>query len=275
MPLLDPARLPALLGPFAPYFNVDSIDEIDSTNDALSRQLGGGRGLPSGSVLVSDRQTAGKGRQGRAWASSPEASLTFSLYLHFDRTPMQMSGLSLAVGLAIYRGLHELGAQGIALKWPNDVIYSAAGGQWAKLAGVLIELMPSRQGVEAVIGIGLNRQAVEVPGVPQVASLEDCLQDLAKRDRHMVLAALLKALHDTLGQFADHGFAPLRLAWQAAHAWQGQSVQVEQVGQMQFAGVCLGVDDEGALRLETPNGVELVRVGDVSLRPALHGVVAA
>lgn len=277
MSLLDPARLPALLGEFAPYFNVDSVEETDSTNDALSRQIGGPRGLPSGSVLVADRQTAGKGRQGRIWASSPESSLTFSVYHQFDCTPMQMSGLSLLVGLAIYRGLCALGAQGLALKWPNDVLRLGEAGQWSKLAGVLIELSPGRHGVAAIIGIGLNLQRVTVPGMDAsgIACLADCLPDSGEAfgagpgpDRHAVLAAILQALHPLLVAFSQSGLFALRQDWQAAHAWQDRQVRIEQAGQPAVQGLCLGIDLDGALLVETSQGVQTVRVGDVSLRPA-------
>jgi BirA family transcriptional regulator, biotin operon repressor / biotin---[acetyl-CoA-carboxylase] ligase len=263
--LLDPARLPELLGSVAAYFDVDSVAEIDSTNDELGRRIT--RGLPSGSVLVADRQMAGKGRQGRVWVSDAAASLTFSLYWRFALPPQKMLGLSLAVGLGIHRALTALGAKNIGLKWPNDVLCQRANGEWSKLAGVLIELSPNRKGVDAVIGIGLNLLPVSVNGLSGLlpAALSEVLSPVP--DRHAVLAELLKALHPILQRFTDEGLTPLKSAWESAHAWQGQRVSaVASVGENIRSGVCVGINAEGALLLETEFGLEAVMVGDVSLR---------
>ena len=101
--LIEPARLRTLLGAAAGRFDVDSLAECESTNTELLARAE--RGAPSGSVLVADRQTAGRGSRGRTWLASPEASLTFSLLWRFDGGLERMSGLSLAVGLAVVEAL--------------------------------------------------------------------------------------------------------------------------------------------------------------------------
>jgi BirA family biotin operon repressor/biotin-[acetyl-CoA-carboxylase] ligase len=263
MTLIDPVLLKTRLASLAGRFNVDALDECDSTSSELLRRAE--RGAPSGSVVVADRQSAGRGRRGRSWLSSPESSLTFSLLWRFSGNAASLSGLSLAVGVALVRAMESLGAQGICLKWPNDVLYRS-GDDFAKLAGILIELSSDRRGSQAIIGIGLN--LVPPPGdLPQPAAglSQACPQPA---DRHDVLAAILGQLTGVLDIFAVDGFSGLKTEWQSYNAWQDHAVQILGDGVVPKRGRCLGVDADGALLLETASGIERIFSGDVSLRPA-------
>jgi len=263
MPLIDPVLLKARLGLLAGRFDVDALDECDSTSSELLRRAD--RGAPAGMVIVADRQSAGRGRRGRTWLSAPAASLTFSLLWRFTGPPGQLAGLSLAVGVALARGLENLGASGIRLKWPNDVLLES-DGDFAKLAGILIELASDRRGTQAIIGIGLNLlpPADELP--QPAAGLAQALAHLP--DRHVVLANVLAALAEVLEAFAVDGFGGLKMEWQRRHAWQGLAVQVLGDDAEPLVGACLGADDDGALLLETAAGVQRILSGDVSLRRA-------
>lgn len=260
MTLIDLVLLKARLGQQAGRFDVDALPECDSTSSELMRRAE--RGAPAGTVVVADRQHAGRGRRGRSWLSSPEASLTFSLLWRFPGGATRLSGLSLAVGVALARALESLGASGVRLKWPNDVLLEI-DGDFAKLAGILIELSSDRRGAQIIVGIGLNLQPPPPGDLPQPAvGLSSVGVDA---DRHTILAAILAELAGVLDRFGETGFAGLRNAWQAYHAWQGLSVQILGDAQM-LCGRCLGVDDDGSLLLETESGVERIISGDVSLR---------
>ena len=124
MTLIDPVILKTRLGTWAGRFDVDALAECDSTSSELLRRAE--KGAPAGTVIVADQQSAGRGRRGRQWLSAPEASLTFSLLWRFSGPASQLSGLSLAVGVGLARGLERLGAQGVCLKWPNDVLRARA-----------------------------------------------------------------------------------------------------------------------------------------------------
>lgn len=259
--LIDPARLKPLLGSWSARFDVDALAEAPSSSDLLLERAA--RGAGSGSVVVVDRQTAGRGRRGRSWASAPEASLTFSLLWRFDGGVERLAGLSLAAGVAVARALAGLGVSGVALKWPNDVLLDGR-----KLAGILVELSSERRGMVAVIGIGLNLApppAADSLDSP-VAALAEALPALP--DRHLLLAQLLAELAPLLDAFAASGFGGLRDEWQALHAWQDQLVKVLHDGRSVLAGVCRGADADGALLVETGSGLERCLSGDVSLR---HG----
>lgn len=263
MALLDPVLLKSRLGLLAGRFDVDALDECDSTNSELMRRAESG--APSGTVIVADRQTAGRGRRGRSWLSAPESSLTFSLLWRFSGPLARLSGLSLAVGVGLASGLESLGAQGVWLKWPNDVLLRDGEG-YAKLAGILIELSSDRRGTQAIIGVGLNLSP-PTGDLPQpAAGLSQVLS--AAPERHVVLAAILLELHRVLETFAVDGFFGLKTEWQQRHAWQGDSVQILGEDAAPLVGRCLGADDDGALLLETASGIERIFSGDVSVRPA-------
>lgn len=264
MTLIDPQCMQARLASLAGRFDIDALAECDSTNSELMRRAD--RGAPSGAVLVADRQQAGRGRRGRQWASSPESSLTFSVLWRFALPPTALAGLSLAVGVALAQALQNLGAHGVGLKWPNDVLLQTAADDYAKLAGVLVELSSDRRGTQAVIGIGLNlRPPAEVLPQPAAALSQAAGHEF---DRHDVLAAILVALAGVLDRFAAEGFAGLKEAWQRHHAWQGAPVRLLDEGGEVMAGRCLGVHDDGSLLLETAAGVQRIYSGDVSLRHA-------
>ncbi len=262
--LIDPALLVPLLGPALGRVDVDNLESCDSTSSELSRRAA--RGAPSGTVVVADQQTAGRGRRGRGWVSSPEDSLTFSLLWRFSGNFERMAGLSLAVGVAVARACEAQGATAVRLKWPNDILAPVAGGL-GKLGGILVELSAGRQGMEAIIGIGLNLQAppVAVPGGLAPAGLAPLLTGPA--DRHVLLATLLRHLVQVLDVFEAAGFAALAGEWGRRNAWQDQPVHLLEDGRVMASGLCRGADDDGALLLEGPQGLVRHYAGDLSLRP--------
>lgn len=261
--LIDPLRLPDLLGEASGRFDVISLAECLSTNTLLMEYAVDG--APSGTVVVTDRQTAGRGSRGRHWMASPEASLTFSVLWGFAGGLDRLSGLSLAVGVAVVRALEHCGAKGVMLKWPNDILYGHA-----KLGGILVELHAEPDSAMAVIGIGLNLRLPETIGEPSVAALPAAaLEQIVAEppERHVLFAQLLVELAGAFDRFAAGGFAALRDEWHARHAWQDRPVRLLRDGRVEKEGVCVGADADGALLVRTADGLERCLSGDVSLRP--------
>jgi BirA family biotin operon repressor/biotin-[acetyl-CoA-carboxylase] ligase len=196
---------------------------------------------------------------GQSW---PGAGLTFSVLWRFAPGAPLPGGLSLVVGLAVARALEELGVEGVQLKWPNDVLVNGH-----KIAGILIELVSGRgQPLAAVIGVGINLRlppeaAIESPlGVTDLAR---CLDATPPASR--LLGLVLAQLHHFLGICAAAGFEGLRGAWQQRNAFAELPVRI--LGEAEpLAGICAGVDADGALLLQTPDGLRRVLSGDVSLR---------
>lgn len=264
--LIDPLCLSALLGPARGRFAVDSLAECGSTSTLLLERAA--QGAPSGTVIVADRQHAGRGSRGRRWLATPQASLTFSVLWRFAGGLERLAGLSLAVGLAVVRALENCGAAGVALKWPNDVLLNDA-----KLVGILVELQSTTQNAPdsalAVIGIGINLTLpdgeIERGGVAlPVAALADALAELP--ERHLLLARLLIELAQVFDDFSSGGFAVLREEWQARHAWQDRPVRLLRDGCVVQQGICRGADDDGALLVQTATGLERCLSGDLTLR---------
>jgi BirA family biotin operon repressor/biotin-[acetyl-CoA-carboxylase] ligase len=235
---------------------VEVVEETGSTNADL---LGRACTLSAPVLLVARHQTAGRGRAGRSWLSSSEGSLTFSLAWKFDGGPQMLSGLPLAVGVALGEALAQLGVQ-LQLKWPNDVLKDGD-----KLAGILIETQSAPSGTWAVIGIGLNlimpdemeaRLGRSAAGAPWLARME----------RDVLMAALLDALAEAMGLFARKGFGAFCARWNLLHAWQGETVTIIDNGTVLHEGLAAGVDETGRLLLDTFEGRIAVLAGDVSLR---------
>jgi BirA family biotin operon repressor/biotin-[acetyl-CoA-carboxylase] ligase len=254
----DISACAAALGANADAFQLKALAECDSTNTQLMRLAEAG--VPSATVIAADRQSAGRGRRGRPWISSPLHSLTFSLLWRFAAGSSAPEALSLAVGLGLQRALAASGVM-TAVKWPNDILCKGR-----KLAGILIEVQPGDI-KSAIIGIGINlRLPPDMPAAIalQAIALDEALPQLPTRER--LLATLLTHLAATLQRYQTEGFAGLRDEWQAHHAFHGSHVRIS--GGEDVDGICAGVTERGELLIHTIDGVRRVISGDVSLRPA-------
>jgi BirA family biotin operon repressor/biotin-[acetyl-CoA-carboxylase] ligase len=238
---------------------VEVVQETGSTNsDLLARAAT----LTAPLLLAALHQTAGRGRAGRSFLTAAGGALTFSLAWKFDGPVQRLSGLPLAAGVALAEALGALDVP-VQLKWPNDLLKDGA-----KLAGMLVETQSAPGGgTWAIIGIGLN---LAVPDAleQQIGRSVAAATWLAQMDRDVLMAALLDALAAALTRFSHAGFAPFCARWNSRHAYAGREVTIVDNGVVLHAGVAAGVDDSGALLLDTPTGRVVVHAGDVSLRPA-------
>src|SRR3989338_27123 len=249
------------LGEDAAQFDIGILPQTASSNTLLLQRAGpgGANGVPGGSVLAVELQTAGRGRMGRVWHSGLGNTLTFSLLWRFDCGLNALSGLSLATGVAIMRALNRLDAQGVQLKWPNDILT----GQ-GKLGGVLIEAQGDMLGPGAVvIGIGLNCFLPEhlAGRIDQPASaLDEVCRDMPTRNQ--LLAAVLQELAGALRQFAQDGFAAFGDEWERYHIHQNQPIHLRMADGSVVSGIARGVSDSGELRLETAQGIRQFNSGE-------------
>jgi BirA family biotin operon repressor/biotin-[acetyl-CoA-carboxylase] ligase len=220
-------------------------------------------------VVVAATQTAGRGRRGRNWISAPGDSLTFSLFWCFAPGTAP-AGLSLAVGMAVARALEKVGAAsagrfrpdglpagGTALKWPNDLLLEGK-----KLGGILVELLPGAPHA-AVIGVGLN---LRLPAALPVELRAQSSALNSGQDPNTLLATILSELLAVLETFAVTGFAGLREAWSAQHAFANVPVRLLSDFAPPREGICRGVDVDGALLFEVDGHVERILSGEISLR---------
>lgn len=236
--------------------DVEVVAQTGSTNaDLLARVAT----LEMPLLLVAEHQTAGRGRAGRSWLSSPEGSLTFSLAWKFDGGPQLLTGLPLAIGVALAETLATLGQQ-VQLKWPNDLLKDGD-----KLAGILVETQSAPGGTWTVTGIGLNLLMPDEMEA-QLGRSAAGVPWLARMERDVLVAALLDGLAGCLREFSTRGFAAFAARWNLRHAWQGETVVLLDGGAVLHEGRAAGVDDSGRLLLDTDQGRIAVMAGDVSLR---------
>lgn len=240
-------------------------EHLDSTNaEALRRAQSG---APSGLVCTAEQQSAGRGRRGRQWVSPYARNLYVSALWTFHQGAGALEGLSLAVGVAVADALRACGLPAVQLKWPNDVQY-----QGAKLGGILIEMVGDATGAcQVVVGVGLN-VAMPAAAADQIdqrwCDVRSMVPDtVAPPSRNALLAELLNALLPLLAAFETSGFSVWRDQWMALDANADTPVTID-TGEMRLAGTARGVDERGALLLETTSGVQTLYGGEISLRAA-------
>lgn len=257
---LDAGAVLATLDELAGVFALEFLAECDSTNSRLMAAPPSDEGRVH--VLATELQTAGRGRRGRVWQSWPGASLSFSSLWRFAPGAPVPAGLSLVAGLAVAEALEELGVEGVQLKWPNDVLVHGH-----KLAGILVELSSGRgRTLAAVVGIGINLKLPAEARVEHSSGVTDLAACLARPPTaSRVLGVVLRHLHRLFRIYGTAGFGALRGAWQQRNAFADLPVNI--LGESStLTGNCAGVDEDGALLLDTPEGVQRILSGDVSLR---------
>ena len=233
-------------------------DSIDYTNAEALRLVDAGCAAPF--LVLAEQQTAGRGRRGRKWVSPFAQNVYYSLVLRIEGGLRQLEGLSLVVGLAVMQALRESGVQGAALKWPNDVLV----GQ-KKIAGILLELVGDPADIcHVVLGIGINVNMQKAAAVDQQWTSVQ-LETGFPVDRNLLVAQLGLQLQNYLERHRASGFAALQEEWEQNHLWQGRAVSLI-AGVNRIDGVVLGVDRQGALRLNVDGVEKIYSGGELSLR---------
>ncbi|MEQ7922537.1 bifunctional biotin--[acetyl-CoA-carboxylase] ligase/biotin operon repressor BirA [Xanthomonas sp. WHRI 1810A] len=242
-----------------PYgWAVRVYDAIGSTNAEAMRLIAAGQTLPV--LVLSEQQTAGRGRRGRKWVSPFAENLYYSLAIRVSGGMRQVEGLSLSVGLAVIKTLTEAGIEGAGLKWPNDILVGSS-----KLAGILLELMGDPADVcHVVIGVGINVNMRATDEVDQ-AWTSMYLEADRKIDRNGLVSLLSQNLAEYLEAHRAHGFVAFKEEWERRHLWQGAEV-ILLAGSQEIQGRVLGVDAAGGLRLDVGGMEQVFHGGELSLR---------
>ncbi|UTW06442.1 bifunctional biotin--[acetyl-CoA-carboxylase] ligase/biotin operon repressor BirA [Pseudomonas benzenivorans] len=256
--LLDECLLAS--SPSGQAWPVSVLHSVDSTSSEALRRLEARNAAPF--IVLAERQSAGRGRRGRTWVSPFAENLYYSLVLRVEGGMRQLEGLSLVVGLALLQAIRAMGVSGAGLKWPNDLLVGDR-----KIAGILLELSGDPADVcHVVIGVGVNvnmmpteAQPIDQPWTSMRAALGHGV------DRNELVVALNQQLARYLESHRKQGFSALREEWQNNHLWQGRRVVLTAGGQ-QIAGVVLGVDASGAIRLLVDGEEQHFSGGELSLR---------
>jgi BirA family biotin operon repressor/biotin-[acetyl-CoA-carboxylase] ligase len=258
-PPLDPARLVAPTG-----WRIEVLDAVPSTNAAVAER--GRAGEEPGLVLVTEHQTAGRGRLDRVWETPARSSLTFSVLLRPDLPATSWSWLPLLTGYAVQAALADR-LPDIALKWPNDVLVDGGvTGAGRKVAGILVERIDTDRGPMAVVGIGINVDQT-LDELPVALATSVSLETGEPVERTGLLGQVLGSLHGLQGLLDDT--EALRRAYADVCVTLGRTVDVHLPAGDVRRGEALDIDATGALVVGTDEGAFTVAAGDVvHVRPA-------
>lgn len=245
-------------------FGLTVLQTVDSTNSWLSARAAA---AVNGTTCLAEHQQAGRGRGSRTWVSPAGCNVYLSMVWHFPAR--SVAGLSIAVGVCVAEACDALGARDVSLKWPNDLIVARENIHY-KLGGILIEVAGGtsvdKAGDVAVIGIGLN---VDMP-IAQRSAITQPVCDLSEQaggrvSRNLLVAYVLERLMFAMPLFAQQGLAPFRARFLQRDVNYDRPVRIEQ-GAKVSTGLARGIDETGALMVETSHGLTRFYSGDVSLR---------
>jgi BirA family biotin operon repressor/biotin-[acetyl-CoA-carboxylase] ligase len=217
------------------------FDSLGSTQDAAREAVRAG--APGNSMFVADYQSAGRGRQGRAWIAPPGAALTLSMvFRDTASTPLRWTTLaSVALVEAILDVQMDLDA---AIKWPNDVVLNGR-----KVAGILAETMWDGVELVAIVGVGVNVNTDAPDLLPMATSLRLAHGHPVDRGR------LLQAFVGHLEVWLTRPPSQLHDAWQSRLWGRGQRLRLVDLGREEEV-IVLGADLDGSLRVRLRDGTE-------------------
>jgi BirA family biotin operon repressor/biotin-[acetyl-CoA-carboxylase] ligase len=257
--LLLPAEIAGALGTRRLGREVVYFAETDSTNLRI-RELGEA-GAGEGTVVVADRQSAGRGRLGRRWESPPGVNLYASVLLRPPIHPRHASQLTFLSAAAVARAVAEASGLRPTVKWPNDVLLRGK-----KVAGLLNEMEAETEGVHFVvlgIGVNLNMRAEQFPADLRYPATSVGIESGRPVSRTAFARSLLRHLDELYETYLKQGFAPVVAAWQEFFDLAGRMVAVD-AGERSLQGCVEGLDADGALLLRLETGaVERILAGDV------------
>lgn len=234
---------------------IHTVAETGSTNADLVARLRAGEYVPEGDWLVAERQTAGRGRQGRTWFDG-YGNFMGSTAIHLAGSDPPAHTLALVASLALYEAILPLlpDPTTLTLKWPNDLMLNGA-----KLSGILLE----REGQKVVLGIGVNLAAAPDLSDRRTASLADIGP---APDRELFATILAGHLSRELERWRQFGVEPIRSRWLSAAHPVGTAVTVHDGSGERLAGEFAGLSPEGSLLLRLEDGTtRAIHAGDVML----------
>ncbi|MBQ4774114.1 bifunctional biotin--[acetyl-CoA-carboxylase] ligase/biotin operon repressor BirA [Pectobacterium versatile] len=243
-----------------PEGGVTVLPVVDSTNQYILERLDT---LSSGDACLAEYQQSGRGRRGRQWFSPFGANLYLSLYWRLEQGPAAAVGVSLVIGIVMAEVLHKLGADGVRVKWPNDLYLKDR-----KLAGILVELTgKTGDAANLVIGAGINLQMRE-PAPDTINQGWINLQEAGiEINRNTLASTLISELRSALVIFELQGLEPFISRWEKLDNYFNRPVRLI-IGNREIHGIDRGIDRQGALLLENDGLITPYIGGEISLRGA-------
>jgi BirA family biotin operon repressor/biotin-[acetyl-CoA-carboxylase] ligase len=243
------------------------LDETDSTN-VQAKKLGEAEGK-HGTLIVSDRQTAGKGRRGRGWDSPSGASIYMSILLRPDILPDKAPMLTLVMALAVVRAVREITGEEAGIKWPNDIVLNKK-----KICGILTEMSAEIDYINhVVIGVGINVNTEDFPEEIKKTATSLFIETGKKWKRSEFIAAAMKYFEEYYEIFLKtQNLKMLQEIYNGFLVNKDAQVRVLEPGN-EFDGCALGINETGELLVRKSDGeITKIYAGEVSVR-GIYGYV--
>lgn len=246
-----------LLGSEIYYFS-----EIGSTNDEAKKKAVAG--CPEGTLVITETQLGGRGRLSRGWFSPVAKGLWFSVVLRPPFPPQEAPKCTLMAAVALNRAIRDVTGIPCGIKWPNDILCNGR-----KLVGILTEMSAEMDAINHIVigmGINVNIDAAEIPPELKTIATSVSIETGAEVSRIDLFIKVLERLEEIYLQVKTGGFSVVLDAWRLESITLGHMVNVIGLDKS-FVGKAIDIDNDGALLVETEQGVERVLAGDVSIRP--------
>ncbi len=243
--MLSPETLAALLPTKTLKQSLFVFDELLSTN-TFALELAKSP-IPQGTVILADRQTAGRGRLQRSWFSPPEANIYGSLIFSFNNQFQAIGWIPLMAGTAIALAIEDNTNIDITLKWPNDILISER-----KVGGILCESF-KRNSTETcvVIGFGINVNLPESSFPKELEPIATSLQIQSHQtlDRHHLLKSIITALEQAWETLISQGPQACQLAYISRCSTLGKQIRVQFPDGSELEGMAQSIGEQGQLQM--------------------------
>lgn len=236
--------------------------EIGSTNDEAKKCAVAG--CPEGTLVITETQQGGRGRLSRGWFSPTAKGIWMSVVLRPPFPPQEAPKCTLMAAVALNRAIREVAGIPCGIKWPNDILCNGR-----KLVGILTEMSAEMDAINHIVigtGINVNIAADEIPPELKEIATSILVEKGAPVSRLDLLIRVLECLEELYLAVKKSGFETVLAAWRRESITLGRMVNVI-APDKSYQGKALDIDGDGALLVETGQGVERVLAGDVSIRP--------
>jgi len=261
--LLSPLEMQKILTTDVIGHNYVYFDKHESTNEEAKKLANAG--AVEGTLVVTEEQSAGKGRLNRGWYSPYRKGLWFSVILRPDFLPMEAPKCTLMAAVALTKAFHKIGLTQAGIKWPNDILVNGR-----KLVGILTEMNSTMEEINYIVmGIGVNILTTleEFPDELQPIATSFAVEGV-EVERKIAFNTVLEELENAYFRVLDEGFDGILDEWKTLSVTLGQDVEVRAPNET-YTGKAIDLDRDGNLLVQTVDGhIERIVAGDVSIRPA-------
>lgn len=235
--------------------NIEYVESCSSTQ-IIAHKLAQ-EGAPGGTVVLTETQTAGRGRMARKWDSAAGKGVWMSVILRPDVVPQKAPQFTLVTAVAVVRAIEEVTKLQPKIKWPNDILLNGK-----KCTGILTELQSDADGIQAlIIGIGLNINQEKTDFDPEIQAIATSLKmesgDTVSRQK--LVQSLLYYLEIYTQMYIEEGFGLLKVMWESYSTTIGHPIRARMTNQT-LEGIAEGITEDGVLQLRTADGLSLIHI---------------